>query len=402
MKRRQVKMRAGVFNRPRKVYHEDEVEYMTEEHKAFIAEHTAEAVELLETLGRIPAPSHQEDRRAAFVHDWFMKAGVQNVYTDGAKNVICAFGLDRFEDIALIQAHTDVVFPDTEELEVVRDGHILRAPGIGDDTANLVNLMIGTKYFLRHADRLKTGLIIAANSCEEGLGNLDGTKEIFRVYGDRIREFISVDGTPGWMVNRPVGSHRYALSTTVKGGHSYGDFGSANAIAQMAEIIRDLYAQKLPEGAKTTYNAGVIEGGSTVNSIAQKCRLLYEYRSESDECLTFMKDQLERILAAYREKGWQIGCEILGIRPGMGELDPDAQNRLEESVIEALRPYTAEEMKKTAGSTDANIPLSRGIPAVTIGTVTGEGAHTREEWVDLDSMPHGIGMILRLMDRYLH
>ena len=372
-----------------------------DEHSTFIEDHTAEAVNLLETLGRIPAPSHQEDKRAAFIKQWFEEAGVQDVTIDSAKNVICSFGLDRFEDIALIQAHTDVVFPDTEDLPMVRDGDILQAPGIGDDTANLVNLMIGAKYFLEQQERLKTGVIIAANSCEEGLGNLDGTKEIFRTFGNRIREFISVDGSMGWIVNRPVGSHRYEISVQAEGGHSYGDFGRTNAIAQMAEIIRRLYAQNLPEGAKTTYNVGVIEGGSTVNSIAQNCRMLYEYRSESDACLTFMKEQMEEILQRCRAEGIQNECTILGVRPGLGDLDLSEQEKLEKEVKEAIRPYQGTEIRMSAGSTDANIPLSLGIPAVTLGSIIGEGAHTRQEWVDLRSIPAGIGTILRLLDRWL-
>ncbi|MBQ1325251.1 MAG: M20/M25/M40 family metallo-hydrolase [Solobacterium sp.] len=362
----------------------------------FISAHTEEAVRLLETLGRIPAPSHQEDKRAAFIKDWFAQAGVKNVSIDGAKNVICTFGLDRYPDIAVIQAHTDIVFPDTEELPMVRDGNILRAPGIGDDTANLVNLMIGTKYFLAHESGLKTAVIIAANSCEEGLGNLDGTKEIFRVYGDRIKEFISLDGSTGWLVNSPVGSHRYAIDVKTKGGHSYGDFGNDSAIGIMAEIIHDFYRQSLPEQAYTTYNAGVIEGGSTVNSIAQECTLLYEYRSENDECLAYMKKQMNGILERHRKEGIQIECRTLGIRPGLGDLDPDAQARLEEDVKAAM----GTPMKMSAGSTDANIPLSMGIPAVTVGTIVGEGAHTREEWVDLASIPQGLGMVLNLLDRY--
>ena len=373
---------------------------MKAEHRTFAEEHTEEAIELLQVLGRIPAPSHQEDKRAAFIKDWFVQAGVQNVYIDDAKNVICTFGLDRFQDIALIQAHTDIVFLDTEELPMVRDGNILRAPGIGDDTANLVNLMICTRYFLAHAEELKTGVIIAADSCEEGLGNLDGTKAIFRAYGDRIKEFISLDGTPGWMVNRPVGSHRYAITVKAKGGHSYGDFGNDNAIRIMAAIIQDFYAQQLPEQAYTTYNAGVIEGGSTVNAIAQECTLLYEYRSENDECLAYMKQQMNEILDRHRKEGIRIESRILGIRPGLGELDPDAQARLEEDVKAVLKRHCTKDIQVTAGSTDANIPLSMGIPAVTVGTIEGEGAHTREEWVDLTSITGGLETVLDLMDRY--
>ena len=183
--------------------------------------------------------------------------------------------------------------------------------------------------------------------------------------------------------------------------NSYGAKMNAWAIAQAAEIIRRLYAQSLPEGVKTTYNVGVIEGGSTVNSIAERCRMLYEYRSEDDTCLTYMKQQLEEILQECRKEGIRAECTILGIRPGLGDLDPAAQEALEQEVLEALCPYQGMKITMSAGSTDANIPLSLGIPAVTLGSIVGEGAHTRQEWVDLRSIPSGIGTILRLFDRYL-
>ena len=161
-----------------------------EELDRFIASCKDEQAELLMTLGRIPAPSHHEEKRAAFCKKWFEHEGCNEVWIDEAQNVICKFNCDRYDEITVMMAHMDVVFNDTEELPMRRDGDILRAPGIGDDTANLVNLMLATRFLVQHKDRLHTGLMIVANSCEEGLGNLKGCKEIFNNYGEIGRAHV--------------------------------------------------------------------------------------------------------------------------------------------------------------------------------------------------------------------
>ena len=247
-----------------------------EELDRFIASCKEEQAELLMTLGRIPAPSHHEEKRAALCKKWFEHEGCNEVWIDEAQNVICKFNCDKYDEITVMMAHMDVVFNDTEELPMRRDGDILRAPGIGDDTANLVNLMLATRFLVQHKDRLHTGLMIVANSCEEGLGNLKGCKEIFNNYGDRIRRFYSFDGYMSQCTSIAVGSHRYRMQVQCPGGHSYLDFGKDNAIQIAAEIIHELYRITPPRQEYTTYNVGRIEGGSTVNSIAQEVTLLYE------------------------------------------------------------------------------------------------------------------------------
>ena len=148
--------------------------------KDYVDEHLQEAISLLETLGKIPAPSRHEEKRAEFCRNWFLEQGASEVWIDEAKNAICAVDCDKYEDIVVFMAHTDVVFDDQEALPMRRQGNKLLAPGIGDDTANLVNLMMATKYILSKKVHLKKGMLFIANSCEEGLGNLDGCKAVFR------------------------------------------------------------------------------------------------------------------------------------------------------------------------------------------------------------------------------
>lgn len=367
----------------------------------FIEQHKQEAVALLEELGKIPAPSHKEGKRAAFCKKWFEQTGCNEVWIDEAQNVICKFNCNQYEDIVVLMAHTDVVFDDLEELPMTRKGNILSAPGIGDDTANLVNLMMGAKFLVYHSHQLKTGIMIVANSCEEGLGNLKGCKEIFNNYGNRIRAFYSFDCYLSACTSIPVGSHRYRIQIQTEGGHSYQDFGRDNAIHIAAQIINDLYQIEPPAEEITTYNVGKITGGTTVNSIPQEAELLYEYRSCSEKCLKEMEQKFLQVIEKFRRQGKKVNVEILGIRPGAGASDrTELENWTKQNVV-CIREFYDGEMDVSPRSTDANIPLSMGMLANTIGTVRGGGAHTREEWVDLDSIPAGMGIVLSILSQYM-
>lgn len=349
-----------------------------------------EQIDLLMALGRIPSPSRHEERRAEAVRSWLEKNGFEGVRLDRAKNVCCLIG-DK-EPLAAFSSHTDIVFPDTEPLPMRRDGDILYAPGIGDDTANLVNLLLAARYILSMKDKMERSLLIAAVSCEEGLGNLDGTKELFRAYGKRIQRYISLDGNIGSCVSLPVGSHRYEVTVRAKGGHSYKDFGADNAIVIASGLIKDLYAIEPPEGV--TYNVGTIKGGTAVNSIAQEAEFLYEYRAADEEKLQEMRELFYRTVA---RQGKDIRVRLLGVRPGKGRIDEESLRSFTEGNVRIIKEVRKGEVKVTASSTDSNIPLSLGIPANTIGTIAGGNAHTREEWVDLGSMQDGLRLSLLLM-----
>ena len=162
-----------------------------------------------------------------------------------------------------------------------------------------------------------------------------------------------------------------------------------------------LYEIVPPTEEKTTYNVGRIEGGSTVNSIAQQTVILYEYRSSSEKCLQIMKDKLNETIESFRNQGKKINLEVLGIRPGCGDGDKTALKEWTDKNIELIRNYYDGEMDLGPYSTDANIPLSKNILANTIGTIVGANAHKREEWVDLNSLPQGMGIVLSLIGQYL-
>ena len=369
-------------------------------HENFMQSHYEMAKTLLMTLGKIPAPSHFEDQRAAFCKQWFIDHKAKDVYIDQAKNVICKVK-GRRDDLVIMMAHMDVVFDDRDELPMVKDGNILRCPGIGDDTANLVNLLMGYLYVLDSNIVPEYTLLFVCNACEEGLGNLDGCKEIMKKYAAKMAYFYSFDGYIPGITSRAVGSYRYKITIKTEGGHSYGAFGNKNAIVEMSKLILDLDQIELPKEVKTTYNVGVIEGGSTVNSIAQECSILYEFRSESMDNLEYMQSKLNAILTQYRNNGIDIENKVLGIRPGSKLDNLEELDAWTNENIKIVQKYTDRPIALHAGSTDANIPLSFGLKANTIGTVIGKGAHTREEWVDLTSLKQGMLIVLDVVEKYM-
>jgi acetylornithine deacetylase/succinyl-diaminopimelate desuccinylase-like protein len=367
--------------------------------EAYIRAHEEEALELLKSIARIPAPSCHEEKRAAFVKQWLEDQGARGVFIDEALNVVYPLGDTGKNRLDVFMAHTDVVFPDTEALPVrLEEGRIL-APGIGDDTANLSALLLAAQYITREklSPRNGRGLLLVANSGEEGLGNLKGARRICADYGERIDNFVSFDGTYEKITSRAVGSRRYRITVYTEGGHSYHDFGNRNAIAYLASMIETLYTIKVPEGGQTTYNVGTISGGTSVNTIAQKAEMLYEFRSDNREDLRYMENHLEAVLAAYRTKGIAQECELVGERPCSAPVDPARHEALLARGRDAVKRYTGIEAPLTSSSTDSNIPLSLGIPSMTLGCYYGRGAHTYEEWVDIESLKAGYRIACELL-----
>ncbi|WP_075280590.1 M20/M25/M40 family metallo-hydrolase [Thermophilibacter provencensis] len=369
---------------------------------AYADECHEEELELLRTLAQIPAPSGHEERRAEFIRDWLLAQGapVGSVRIDDAKNVILSLpaGAGAADDgIAVFAAHTDVVFPDTEPLPLAESATRLLAPGVGDDTANLVGLLLAARYLMRNRIALDRPLLVVANSCEEGLGNLAGTRELFRQYDGRVREFTSFDLYLGMHVVSAVGSHRWRVMCHTQGGHSWENFGRDNAIEELCSLIEDLYAMELPTAAKTTINVGRFEGGTTVNSIAEDASVLVEYRSASEECLELMYGKFVGLVEEHLRKGSRIDVKLIGRRPASGERIPAGQGELIARTDEVLRELGGVTPIHQESSTDANIPLSLGVCAHTVGTVEGDLLHTREEWIEKDSLRRGLAVILALM-----
>ncbi len=369
-----------------------------EELLSWCESHAAEQLELLKTLASIPSPSHHEEKRAEFISNWLQNVGAKNVTIDPALNVLLPFG-DTSKPAYVYAAHTDVVFPDTEPFTVKEENGRLYAPGVGDDSANVVALMLIAKFLISCGFKPVEPVLFVFNSCEEGLGNLKGMRQLFADRKGLIREFVSFDGDYKEIVNRAVGSERWRIKVATCGGHSYSAFGNPNAIAHLARLICRLDAQPVPktEGRRTTYNFGVISGGTSVNAIAQDAEMLYEYRSDGLSHLAQMRAQMNAALSECECTDAHFSLEVVGERPCGAEIDAEACEKLFRRCAEAISSVTGEEPGSRAASTDANIPLSLGVPAVTFGLYLGEKAHAREEFLEIASLQPGLKIGLSLV-----
>ncbi len=357
-----------------------------------------EFLSVLEAVAKTPAPSGMEDKRVEFCLDWLEKNGVK-AYSDSAKNVIVPIGDTDGGNLTVFLAHTDVVFPDLTELPYYDDGEKIHCPGIADDTVHAVQLMFLARKLVKEGFSPKHGMLIVMNSCEEGLGNLKGIKQIMSDFSGRVKTVISVDGSYNHVVNRAVGSERYRVRVTTEGGHSFVAFGNRNSIEKLSRVICDLYEIEVPkkENSKTTYNVGTISGGTSVNTIAQSAEMLYEFRSDDYECVEKMRENFNAVINKHRDAGIDIEVEILGVRPcgkGVDEKELEALTKRCQDIGERMTgiPHPA-----VSGSTDSNIPLSLGVASVTVGGSMARGAHTREEWVDKESIFIGYNLVETLV-----
>ena len=363
----------------------------------FINQNKEGVLELLRELCAIPAPSHFEGDRAEFCKAWLERQGAKGVYIDGALNVIFPINCENSNAITVFVAHTDTVFPDREPMPYKDDGVRVYSPGVGDDTASLAVLLYSAKYFIENGIDAPEGLMLVCNSGAEGLGNLKGTRQIFKDFEGRIARFISFDGKLPRIADRCVGSRRYKVEVATEGGHSYGAFGNKNAIALLAAIINEIYSIEVPviNSSRTTYNVGIVEGGTSVNTIAQNASMLCEYRSDNEKCLDIMRAHFERIFDEARARGVELSVELVGERPCMGDVDTEEIERLAAICGGIIESVANIKVGRSSSSTDCNIPLSLGIPAICMGVYIGGGAHTRGEWVEKASLPIGLEVAIK-------
>lgn len=363
----------------------------------YISENRDLLFRTLRELCAIPAPSHHEEARAAYCRAWLENVGAEGVYIDEAGNVIYPLCCQHSDEITVLAAHTDTVFPDREPLSFAEDEDVIRCPGVCDDTAAVAILLLTAKFLIERKCSPKNGLLIVLNAGEEGLGNLKGVRQLFRDYAGRIASFITFDGTLNFLNDDCAGSHRYEVTVRTQGGHSFQDFGRPNAIVKLAELIAELESIEMPTktGTRTTRNIGTISGGTSVNTIAQNASMVCEYRSTDRECLAYMKEQFERVFAASQTDGVDVEVTLVGDRP-CSHIDRARQDAFRDRLLPLLREIVDGDIVVKSASTDCNIPLSLGIPALCVGAYAGAGMHTREEWLDKSSMTVGLEVAIKV------
>ena len=371
----------------------------TDNIKSFITRNKDGLYRTHRELCLIPAPSFHEAERAKYCLEWLKKAGAEGAFIDAAGNAIFPLVCEGSDRMTVVNAHTDTVFPaETPLLFEEKDG-IIRCPGVGDDTACLAVMLYAAKYFIESGFSPDGGLLFVCNTGEEGLGNLYGIREIYKSYAGKIARQISIDADYNEIFNGCVGSARFEVTVTTAGGHSFGSFGKPNAIAEAAKIITAIYGIKVPQkpGAKTTYNVGTISGGTSVNTIAQKASFLCEYRSDDPDCMDLMHAEFDRIFEEARSEKVGVDVKIVGIRPCASGADPEEIDRLTRIYLRTAAGVIGVTPVAKTASTDCNIPMSQGIPAVCVGAMISGGTHTTEEWLEKDSLLPGLEILIRYL-----
>ncbi|MDP3057885.1 MAG: M20/M25/M40 family metallo-hydrolase [bacterium] len=334
----------------------------------------------------IPAPSYYEEKRAMYVAARLRSEGVQNVHIDEVFNVhgvIAGFGGKKI----MLAAHMDTVFPLDTDVSVRREADRLFAPGIRDNSTGVAALICLARL-IRELSLVPPGdLILVATTCEEGLGDLRGMKKAMERHQGKIDYVIAIDGVLGNIVHLGIASRRLKIVVNTPGGHSWGDFGVPSAIHSLAKIIAKIAEVKVRTDPRTTYNVGVIKGGTSVNTIAAHAEMLLDMRSTSrsevEQLERKMRDIIENEAIPNR---LAIEIEVVGDRPG-GSIE--SSHPLVDIAKRALQLIGVEGAFE-AGSTDANVPLGLGIPAICIGITEGEGAHRYDEFLKISPMIKGM------------
>lgn len=361
--------------------------------RSYIHTHLQEVIDLICTISSISSPTGHEETKAAWILSQFHKMGASEAYIDDAGNVLYPYQIPPTGKFPLYNAHIDTVFSQLDTIVPHIKGDTLYAPSCGDNSADVAALLFIARMLLTLHISLPAGVMLAFNVGEEGLGNLKGIRHIMNTWHDRISEVVAVDGTADAFVNRAVGSRRYAVHIQAQGGHSWADFGNTNALAIAAEIIHDLYQMQLPAVPKTTYNIGTLTGGTTVNSIAAQADLTLDLRSESMSSLLKLDANIAAIIQRYTTPIVQITQTLIGDRPcSDAVLKASLYDR-----IGAIRRVQGLAVTWRAGSTDANIPLSMGIPATAFSIYRGQGAHTINERLFLSSLEPGLLQLAALL-----
>jgi tripeptide aminopeptidase len=355
----------------------------------FAARDEPRTIEEQIAICEIEAPPFLEERRAEDFRARLAALGLSDVRIDAEGNVLAERPGTADGPVVVVSGHLDTVFPEGTDVRVRREGTVLHGPGIGDDCRGLAILPALVRA-LDHAGVETVGTIILVGTVgEEGAGNLRGVRHLFaEELRDRVDYFISIDGTGLGLTRTAVGSHRYRVTFRGPGGHSYGDFGVPNPLHALGRAVAKLADFEVPVDPRVTFSVGIVEGGSSVNAIASTGTMHVDMRSTDAAALQGVDDRFQAaIVAALEEENarWSRGVRLtlevdtIGIRPA-GSQPEDAP--IVRAAVAAGRALGFD-VPTGASSTDSNIPISLGIPAVTIdGGGRGGGAHSLSEWFD--------------------
>jgi tripeptide aminopeptidase len=349
--------------------------------------------DLLRAITETPAPTFNEHERAELYARLLREAGLAPV-RDDAGNVVAELPGGRGPRV-LLAAHLDTVFAADVDLAVRTDGSRWSAPGIGDNSASLAVLAFLARHRAEWADLPFPRVTVAATVGEEGLGDLRGARALLSERKGDFDLMVAVDGHLGAIVDAAVGSKRYEIGISAAGGHSWGDFPSPSATHALGAMIHSLAGLELSREPRSSYNVGQVWGGTGVNAIAQEAGFNLDLRSVDAKALDELeKDALVRLRRVAKRQRVGLTLAKVGDRPAAAPED----RRLARIAREALAEVDLE-ARTTASSTDANVGMAAGLPAIAFGVYRGGDAHRMSEWLDRPSLDIGLRALLALLRR---
>ena len=340
----------------------------------------------LREIAEIPSPTFHEGQRSEYLMRVFPEVGLRDV-TRLAKGSVLGFTRSRREvNTLLLAAHIDTVFPMETNLTTRIEGSKLYGPGTGDNAANLAAVIALAEIIRGLGLRPARNIAFCGNVCEEGTGNLAGMAEILEHMGGNLGTVIAVDGRMPHILHRSLAIRRYRVTARGPGGHAWMDFGTPSAVHELARVVAAISHLKVPAEPKTTFNVGTLQGGRAINTIAQECTADVELRSLEASQLGSLEHEFLKIVQEIPAPEIRLRTEVTGERPA-GVQPPESdlvQTAVDAGLQLGLEPELGE------ASTDAALPVSRGIPAMAMGTYWGKGVHTLEEYVEIDSLATGL------------
>ena len=353
------------------------------------------AVEQCKIIQQIPSPTFSEQKKAEYIANQFKEVNQDDTVIDPTGNVLTKIRGIKSNKPLVISAHLDTVHPFDTDLSITENDQRITGPSIGDNSLGLATLLMLHHYFHDLNIVPRQDIWLVANTTEEGLGNLEGMKSIVNMFKTKPFAYLILEGMGlGRVVIQGLSVQRYRVTFSCDGGHSWADYGKTSAIHEMNHVIEKILAVPVPKECKTTINVGKITGGKSINTIAPTASFDLDLRSEKTSVLQKYWANIQNILKESKTPELKINWEQIGKRPG-GGIKPG--HPLIQKTKKALETYNIEP-KLTSGSTDANIPLSEGYPAVCIGLTNGDHAHSLDEYIDLPPLASGLSVLIYLLN----
>lgn len=360
----------------------------------WLAQCAEDAIEQAVRIQQIAAPTFAEQPRALYLVDVFRRLGLQDVSIDALHNVYGLLPGREREPGILVSAHTDTVFAQDTNLQIRREHNRIYGPGLGDNSMGVAGLLALVEGFRRLGMQPERDIWLVANTREEGLGDLGGMKAAFERLKDSVACVVNLEGMAfGHVYHAGIAVRRLHITARTEGGHSWLNFGRPSAIHAVVELGARITALQPPGAPRTTYNIGIIEGGQSINTIAAEAGFWLDMRSEDSAALMVFEHEVRALIEAARRPDVAFQIEVVGDRPA-GSIPVD--HPLVQGALSALEQVGVHGTLEN-GSTDANVPLSLGCPAVTVGITRGSNAHRLDEYIETAPVADGIHQLMLLV-----